>query len=314
MTSDDVPDFSARSRKLKTWLAAAGAVVVLGAGGIWTMSGSKGADVPVAATQAAATAAAQKAEPPAPAPAATAESPAPAPAAPAEEPKAEDSASAHELYKVSNITTIDDCDKALDKPAEYYKKQPKWKAAQSWKTARKYLLQGKDELAFSQMCQSVSVDPGSQALGGLVNFFLRHRALDQAQAWAERGMTASKSNRTAKEALGDTFSQLGKVDEARTLWLETAKLTVDKKAKMQAVARNWLKLAKQASKGGDLTLAERLLRRAATFDEDNAEVATELAIVLQKNEQPLLAKNWAQRALELDPKAKEAQAILDSLK
>jgi Flp pilus assembly protein TadD len=215
---------------------------------------------------------------------------------------------------VDNVTTIDDCDKVLEKPVTYYSKQPKWKAAAYWKTARRYLTLGKDEQALSQMCQSASVEPASPALGGLVNYFLRHRALAQAQAWAERGIAASKNNRTAKDALGDTFSQLGKVDEARALWLETAKLTEDKKTRMQAVARNWLKLAKKSQKGGDSWLAERLLRRAAAFDADNAEVAVALAATLHKNEQSQLAKNWAERALTLDPGSKEAQALLTTLK
>lgn len=298
------------SKKKKIALTAA-AVVVLGGGATFWVN-----TPPKVSVQAASIASAEAKSTPAPiaSSAAAAVEPKPPEPAPAISAPALDAPSPGELYKIAQVTTIDDCDKVLEKPATYYSKQPKWKAATYWKSARRYLTLGKDELAFSQMCQAVSVDPASQALGGLVNYFLRHRALNQAQAWAERGIAASKNNRTAKDALGDTLSQLGKVDEARALWLETAKLTEDKKTKMQAVARNWLKLAKKSQKGGDSWLAERLLRRAAAFDGENAEVAATLAVTLQKNEQSELAKNWAERAISLDSESKEVKALLAQLK
>jgi len=316
-----MPDVAAQDPQVGSWpsskkkfVLAAAAVVVIGGGGAFWMSAPEQVSVQAAsvvqpAPSPSAVASAANAAVAPSAPAAQPATPDPAPSAPAP-----DSSATHELYKVSNVTTVDDCDKVLEKPLSYYEKQPKWKAAAYWKTARRFLLQGKDDLAFAQMCQAVSVDPASQALGGLVNYFLRHRALAQAQTWAERGIAASKNNRIAKDALGDTLSQLGKVDEARALWLETAKLTEDKKAKMQAVARNWLKLAKKSQKGGDWALSERLLRRAAAFDADNADVASALAATLQKNEQSELAKNWATRALELDPQSKDAAALLATLK
>ena len=301
---------------------AAAAIVSLGIGGaaVWSLGGSKqdaSARGETTSDQGAQVSAASPSTAAAPVPASTATAPAepalPKDPAPAET-NALDSGAADELFKVADPTHIDDCDKALKKPEAYYKKQPKWKGAQAWKLARKYLLQGKDALAFEQMCQSVTIDPSGQATGGLVNYFLRQRAVDQALAWAKRGVEASKSNRAAKEAMGDALSQLGQVDEARALWLETAKLKDDQTTRIQAVARNWVKLAKKSRRGGDFALAERLLRRAAAFDPKNAEMAAEFAVTLEKNAQPGLAKNWAKKALELDPSSEAAQGVLSNLK
>jgi len=305
-TDIDYNHASSKARGKKIALAAA-ALVILG-GATLLMRGKDQAAV--STTQAPVAAAPPSEATSAPAHA-TPEVAAPAPApAPVEE-QAPQAEASNELYKISGATTLDDCDKVLDKPESYYQKQASWRVAQAWKSARTYLVQGKNELAFAQMCQSALIDPSGQAIPGLVNYFLRARAIDQALAWAEKGAAASKSGRSAKEALGDVLSQQGKVDEARKLWLETAKLTEDKTARIEAVARNWVKSAKQARRGGDLALAERLLRRAATFDSNNPEVALLLAQTLSKNDQPELAKNWAKKALELDPKAEGVQEIID---
>lgn len=295
---------SAGSRGKKLALAAT-VLVVLGGGASLLLNGSNdGAASKVSA------AAPKTAELPV-APSAAAAIPVPTPVPPEEAAVVAPVETSNELYMISGATKLDDCDKVLDKPEAYYKKQASWRGAQAWKLARKYLLQGKNDLAFEKMCESAMIEPGGQAIPGLVNYFLRGRAVEQAHAWAEKGVAASKSNRGAKEALGDALSQMGKVDEARKLWLETAKLTEDKKSRIEAVARNWVKSAKKTRRGGDLALAERLLRRAAAFDDSNAEMAIELAITLSKNGQPELAKNWAKKAIELDPKAEGAQAIID---
>jgi Flp pilus assembly protein TadD len=60
-------------------------------------------------------------------------------------------------------------------------------------------------------------------------------------------------------------------------------------------------------------LAERLLRRAVTFDDTNAAAAAGLALALYKNDQPGLAKRWAQRALSLDANSGEGLFVLGEL-
>jgi Flp pilus assembly protein TadD len=71
--------------------------------------------------------------------------------------------------------------------------------------------------------------------------------------------------------------------------------------------------AQTAIKGGDTNLAERLLRRAATFAPEDAAIAAKLAFVLLKNDQAELAKRWANWSLSLEPELPEGFFVLREL-
>ncbi len=293
--------------------AAAALVLVVGGGAAFFLSGTdeSGPAKKQTTTQAASPASAAPAAPtPPPAPA---ESPAEEPQK-EEEPVEEKKPETSNLHTVSETKDVDDCDKVLKESADSYAKKASWRGTLAWKNARKFLMRGKNDLAFEQMCISAMIDPKGPAVEGLVHYFLRQRAVTLAHAWAERGLEASPESRTAKEAVGDALSQLGRVDEARKVFLETAKLSADDQDKIASVVKNWIRLARKSRRGGDSALAERLLRRAASFDENNGELAVELATTLKKNAQPKLAQAWAEKALELDSSSKEAQSLLQSLK
>lgn len=221
--------------------------------------------------------------------------------------------SAHR-FRIKSISKLDNCEALLEKKPEDFASKPKWHAASAWKQARKNLMAGKQEAANVLMCQAAFIDPSGPATSGLVKFYLTHRALDQAQALSERGIQkGSGDTRELKELLGDVLSQRGDVEGARALWLETMKLSADDTKRLEAVVRTFVKSAAKARRGGDTALAERLLRRAAAFESDNPVVASELAFVLQKNEQQDLAAYWAKHALELDGDSEVAQEVLKSL-
>src|SRR5690606_38259635 len=163
----------------------------------------------------------------------------------------------------------------------YYQSRPRWEGQAIWKRARKQLLVGERDVAHQLMCQAAFIDPSGRASVGLASFYLTQRSLKNAHEWALYGIEQRPEfPRKSQELLGDTLSQMGKVDEARAVWLETMKLNRDDQAKLQAVARTLTSSAEQARRGGDNALAERLLRRATLFDEGNARAAGELAVTL----------------------------------
>jgi Flp pilus assembly protein TadD len=163
------------------------------------------------------------------------------------------------------------------------------------------------------MCESAFIDPGGPASSGLAGLYLSQRALEQAEGWAKKGLEAKPDNRRAKELLGDALNQMGRLDEARAVWLETLKLGEEDEAKLKVVAKTLASSAQTAVKGGDTSLAERLLRRAATFDPENAATAAALAHILLRNEQPGLAERWGNFAQSMNPEEPEALFVLGEL-
>src|SRR5690606_8139264 len=230
----------------------------------------------------------------------------------AEEPADEDTL----LFKISAPQSLPSCEKVLGKSKEDFAKAKKWRAAQVWKLARQNLLAGKEEKALKYMCEGAFIDAGGPAAVGLSKYYLGKRSLDEAHAWAERALEAAPgavSKRTAQQALGDVLSQMGKMDEARAAWLESFNLKAEQKDRLGPVCRNFVTAATKSRKGGDPATAEQLLRRAAAFTPEDANTAALLALTLLDNEQPELAKRWAERALKLKPGTEMAQEVLSKL-
>jgi tetratricopeptide (TPR) repeat protein len=221
------------------------------------------------------------------------------------------------LYKIDKPIEMESCETATGKSAQDFATTKKWRAIQSWKLSRQRLMAGKEDDALKHMCESAFIDASGPAAAGLVKYYLGKRALAQALAWAERAIEATSggpSKRAAQQALGDVLNQLGKLDEAKKVWLESFNLTADQTDRLEPVCRNFVGAALRSRKGGDPALAEQMLRRAAAFSPDNAATAALLADILLENEQPQLAQRWAKRALEKDAGSEIAQRVLDRLK
>jgi tetratricopeptide (TPR) repeat protein len=164
------------------------------------------------------------------------------------------------------------------------------------------------------MCQSAFIEPKGPATLGLARYYLGIRALDQAERWAKRAIEVNpRAQRSAQQLLGDVLCQRGQMKEAREIWLSSFGLKADDERRISAVVRRFEKAARAARRGGDAPLAETHLRRAAAFDPKSADTAADLASILVKNEQPGLAKIWADKALELDSTSKEAKEVLSEL-
>ncbi len=196
------------------------------------------------------------------------------------------------LFRIASPTELESCEKQLGKSEEDFQSAPKWKSAQAWKLARKSLMSGKQEQAAKQMCESAFIDPRGPAVAGLVNYYLSERALEQAHKWALKGVEVSPESRAAQEALGDVLNQMGRVEEAREIWLKSFGLEEKDDAKLAGVVKNYVRSAVAARRGGAYPLAERLLRRALSFDPENADAVALFITTLRKNGQDQLAEKW----------------------
>jgi tetratricopeptide (TPR) repeat protein len=218
------------------------------------------------------------------------------------------------LFRVKTAGELESCEVLLTHPLSFYQGKPSWEGQAIWKRARQQLLVGERDAAHQLMCQAAFIDPSGPASVGLAGYYLANRSLKNAEQWALYGIEQRPDfPRKSQELLGDTLSQMGKVDEARDIWLKTMKLDRDDSLKLRAVARTLTSSAQKTRRGGDYPLAERLLRRAVAFDEENPAAAAALAGVLLKNDQPALAKKWAQRALSLNANSGEALYVLGEI-
>jgi Tfp pilus assembly protein PilF len=298
-------------------LTAAGVLAVLGVGGMLAVGGNAGETKSQAETE---TVTSSTASGPPPATAT-------APTKPADgntdgvgsietAPKPEEATGEAAFYQVQSTTSMDTCEVALGKSASDFGSVKKWRATQAWKLARKSLMAGREDEALKQMCEASFIDASSPATIGLAKYYLGRRGLEQAHSWASKAVDVAlgaNSKRTAQQVLGDVLSQMGKVDEARSVWLVSFNLTADQPARLAPVVRNFINAAVKARKGGDPALAEQLLRRATTFEPDNVNAAALLSATLLENGEKKLAKAWAERALQKKPGLDMAEDVLKSL-
>lgn len=300
-------------------LIAAGVFLLVGVGGMLASGGDdggeKGAETPSEHESEASVATAAKptkSDEPA---AQQAEEKADAPP-PEQSPEPETVSGEAAYYLVENQVQLDSCEKALGKTAADFSTAKKWQASQSWKMARKSLMAGSEDKALQHMCEATFIDPAGPATVGLAKYYLGRRSLDQAHTWAQKAVevaAGANSKRIAQQVLGDVFSQMGKPEEARKVWLESFNLTEDQTERLGPVVRNFINAAVKARKGGDPALAEQLLRRATTFEPDNVNASALLAATLLDNGEKKLAKLWAERALKKKPGLDMAEEVLKAI-
>ena len=113
-------------------------------------------------------------------------------------------------------------------------------------------------------------------------------------------LRADPSRRKSQEILADIENQKGNWESSREILLKTMRLSGDETATLAAIGRKLVGDARQASQGGDLSRAERTLRRAAVLVPESGGIALELAQVLAERNMKAAALLWAERAHALD--------------
>jgi Flp pilus assembly protein TadD len=85
---------------------------------------------------------------------------------------------------------------------------------------------------------------------------------------------------------------MGRVDEARQAWFKSAGATRASKRLIDNLVRTSDADAKLALRSGDLSRADRMLRRAIALTSGDPERCRELAAVLTKSGQAAAAERW----------------------
>lgn len=179
--------------------------------------------------------------------------------------------------------------------------------------ARKALMAGDVVAAEAELCRSVLAAPTGPGAEALAEFYLGRRAVTLAKLTLEPPLAASPERRKAVELMADVRAYEGAPDAARKLLLSTLGLTGDETRVLGAVARKIAGEAEQATRGGDLPRAERLLRRAVLLAPDDVNATLALASVYARSGLPQAAEAWAERVLGLSPGHGGALVILGDL-
>lgn len=182
--------------------------------------------------------------------------------------------------------------------------------AQSYlRQARKLLMTGNTNEALQLMCLSGLSDDTGLAAESLAEYYLGQRSLMEAQRWVEASLKADPQRRKSQELLADVESQKGNWEESRRILLKTMRLTGSETATLGAIGRKLVADARQAFKGGDVSRAERELRRAAVLVPESGGIALELANLLSERKMNEAALLWSERAYVLDPTLSAALVV-----
>lgn len=179
-------------------------------------------------------------------------------------------------------------------------------ASQVWAEARALVVKGQVKRAHELMCQAVFLHSESAALEGLIMLLVTLEAPSEALRVIAQTEALRPLDRETQNLKGDALSMLGKTDEALAVWLSALNLKPEEVERRRGSAKDDVIIGRKELKRGDLPRAERLLRRAAALDPDNAFAFSALAEISLKRKRLLPAQVFAEKAItlfELNPDA-----------
>ena len=276
------------------WLLVAAALVVAGGGLIAWKKGVLEALIPAPTSQAAPTTA------PPPAKAAP-------PAAPIVEEKEPELTEEQKRWFLPEQKPVPGCPELVPNLEELSKGGIQ-QATLSWDRARKTMVLGDLDQAQVFMCEAALIHPESLALEGLAGLYVSKRAPKQAMEWTKKALAIRPDRRKTQELEGDVLSLLGRPAEARTKWIEALKID-DSQKTLDLIAAQYVTDAEFQLKGGAVSQAERLYRRAATLSPENAEAAAGLASAFLAADNLVAAEAWAAHALSIKPGFSKALVV-----
>jgi tetratricopeptide (TPR) repeat protein len=160
--------------------------------------------------------------------------------------------------------------------------------------AERALRYGLIKDAHTVFCKAVGLAPDNfRASLGLAQLLLIRRDAKASAYWAEHATSLeSEYPRRAKNALADALVRLGRIDEARILWLEAAPIPNPTPKQLYDYMRKTQSLAAAALGDHAYHRAERLYRRIVVLEPDNTIARRQLAKTLLKQRLYEAAKFW----------------------
>lgn len=160
-------------------------------------------------------------------------------------------------------------------------------------SAQRALLQGDIAAAHSAFCTSAQLGvPSDTVLLGLTQVLLIQSDLTAALQTVDQLLKRTPNHKQALDLRGDILIRMGRVDEARQAWFNAAGATRASKRLTDNLLRTSDAEGKTALRSGDLSRADRMLRRAIALTSGDPERCRELAAVLTKSGQVAAAERW----------------------
>lgn len=164
---------------------------------------------------------------------------------------------------------------------------------QAMASAQRALLQGDTAAAHTAFCTAAQIGvPSDTVLLGLTQVLLMQGDLTAALKTVDQLLERAPTNKHALGWRGDILIRMGRVDEARAAWLKAAGATRASKRLIDNLLRASDADAKTALRSGDLSRADRMLRRGIALTSGDSEHCRELAAVLTKSGQAAAAERW----------------------
>jgi Flp pilus assembly protein TadD len=154
-------------------------------------------------------------------------------------------------------------------------------------------MQGDTAAAHAWFCTAAQLGVRNDAvLLGLAQVLLMQSDLAGALGSIDELLARTPDNKHALEWRGDILIRMGRVDEARSAWFKAAGATRASKRLIDNLLRASQADAKGALRSGDLSRADRMLRRQIALTSGDPEPSRQLVAVLNKSGHAAAAERW----------------------
>jgi len=166
-------------------------------------------------------------------------------------------------------------------------------AGQAVTSAQRALVRGDATAAHAAFCTAEQLGVlNDTVLLGLTRVLFMQSDLAGALKAVDQLIERAPSNKQAFDLRGDILIRMGHVEEARQAWFKAAGATRASKLLVDNLIRSNDADAKLALRSGDLSRADRVLRRNIALTSGNPEHCRKLITVLLKNGNTAAADRW----------------------
>lgn len=183
-------------------------------------------------------------------------------------------------------------------------------AGPAMRMAGKAVLVGDLAKAEELLCLSIAMDPTGPGAAGLVRFHFSRENVEAATQWAEWAYSKQPTDPDVKQLLADVRNRQGRLDEARALLHDAMNVSAADVRVLRQVARKYAESGYKALRALDPGQADRLFRRAATLDGQNALALAGMSQLALRRGNVVEALEHALEAVKLDRNHFEAQLAL----
>ena len=166
-------------------------------------------------------------------------------------------------------------------------------AGQAVTSAQRAVVRGDTPAAHAAFCTAAQLGVRNDTvLLGLTRVLFTQSDLAAALEAVDQLIERAPTNKQAFELRGDILIRMGKVEEASQAWFKAAGATRASKLLVDNLIRSNEADAKTALRSGDLSRADRFLRRSIALSSGDPEHCRKLITVLVKSGNTAAAERW----------------------